>query len=262
MRFSMISLGALALAAAAPAHAQVATDPPKALTVTGNVTAVTDYRFRGLTQTNEDPALQATLNLNHESGFYVGTFLSTIDGGSDGSTPLLTNYGAVEIDLYGGYTKTFAGGVGIDAGLLYYFYADGKSGVNTDFFEPYGSVTGTLGPVTAKAGFAYAWGGQKGLDFTTGNDDSLYLYGEASAGIPNTPITLKGHVGRTDGSLGLANLRATNDRYWDYSVTAEAAFGPFKVGASYVDTTVTDKLKYASSLGRDATLLGYVSLSF
>ena len=61
----------------------------------------------------------------------------TIDGGADGSTPALTGYGDAEIDLYGGYTHTFHG-VGVDVGLLYYFYGINRPGShpNTDFFEP------------------------------------------------------------------------------------------------------------------------------
>lgn len=272
MRFSTILLGGLALAVAAPAVAQDAasadasasspTAPPSAFTVTGGATVVTDYRFRGLTQTNEDPAVQGTVNVNHSSGFYVGTWASSIDGGCDGSTPALTCYGGAEVDLYGGFTKTF-GGLGVDVGLLYYYYPTGKDAVNTDFFEPYASLTYTIGPVAAKVGVAYAWGGQKGLNFTSGKDDDIYLYGEGSIGIPSTPVTLKGHVGYTNGSLGLVNLNGGDDSYWDWSATAEVVlFSHFKAGVSYVDTNVTDNFRFASRLGRDATVLGYVGFTF
>ncbi len=273
MRFSTILLSGLALAIATPAVAQDAepadasapapTDPPRELTVTGGATVTTDYRFRGLTQTNEDFAIQGTVNVNHSSGFYVGTWASSIDGGCDGSTPALTCYGGAEVDLYGGFTKTLSSGIGVDVGLLYYYYPGGKNRVNTDYFEPYASLTYTIGPVAAKAGLAYAWGGQDGLDFTTGHDDDIYVYGEGSVGIPTTPITLKGHVGYTSGSLGLANPSAGDDTYWDWSLTAEAVFlGHFKAGVSYVDTDVTDNFRFASRLGRDATVLGYVGVTF
>lgn len=272
MRFSTLLLGGLALAVATPVFAQDAepadasasspTSPPSAFTVTGGATVISDYRFRGLTQTDEDFAVQGTVNVNHSSGFYIGTWASSIDGGCDGSTPALTCYGGAEVDLYGGYTKTF-GGLGVDVGLLYYLYPDGRNRVNTDFFEPYASVSYTIGPVAAKAGLAYAWGGQDGLNFTTGSDDNIYVYGEGSVGIPTTPITLKGHVGYTSGSLGLANLNPADDTYWDWSLTAEAVFlGHFKAGVSYVDTNVTDNFRFASRLGRDATVLGYVGFTF
>ena len=208
MRFSHISLGALALAIATPAFAdplpatpaaggpvvtvpdstvtltdatvasgddQTAANTPaaeepappaKPFTITGGATVISDYRFRGLTQSDEKPALQVTLNLNHSSGFYIGTWASTIDGGIDGSTPALTGYGFAEVDLYGGFTRTLKSGFGFDVGLLYYVYPDNQGGLKTDFFEPYASINYTIGPINAKLGGAYAWGNQDGLDFT------------------------------------------------------------------------------------------------
>ena len=292
MRFSILSLSAVALGAATPAMAQDAspatgqdmpatptpgrdpssatvadtTETAPAIKVTGGATLISDYRFRGLTQSDSGPAAQGTLNVNTKLGFYVGTFVSTIDG--SGKTPLLAGYGDAEIDLYGGFTKTLPNGLGVDVGLLYYYYASARSGLNTDFFEPYASLTYTIGPVAAKAGAAYAWGGQSGLDFTGGKDDNLYVFGEGSVGIPSTPVTLKGHVGRTRGSLGLANLNPDNHGYWDWSGTAEAVGGPLKVGVSYVDTTITSRYvpefrgKFNQHLGRGWTVLGYVGVSF
>lgn len=271
MRFSMISLGALLLAATAtPAFAQdaapnapaPATDaplPPKDFTVTGAVTLVSDYRFRGLTQTDGTAAVQGTLNLNSKAGFYVGVWASTIDG--DGTTPLLAGYGDAEVDLYGGYTKTF-GGTTVDAGVLYYYYPSAVRGLNTDFFEPYASVAYTIGPVTPKLGVKYAWGGQDGLNFTASNDDNIYGFGELAVGIPKLPVTVTAHVGYTDGSLGLANRIASDETYWDWSLTAEAVSGPFKAGVSYVDTDVDNTGHYATRLGRGAKVLGYLSVFF
>jgi uncharacterized protein (TIGR02001 family) len=286
MRFSTITIGALLLAASAtPAFAQdvpttttpdakdapaaAPAAPEKPFKITGGVTLISDYRFRGLTQTNGEGAVQGTININSSAGFYIGTWASTIDG--SGKTPLLTGYGDAEVDLYGGYTKTF-NGLTVDAGLLYYYYPSHNKSVtpNTDFFEPYASVSYTLGPVSTKVGGNYAWGGQKGLDFTANNsDDNIYVYGEASVAVPKTPITLKGHVGYTDGSLGLANLNGNDRNYLDWSATAEAVGGPFKVGVTWVDTDIsTSKVGglyrhgYASRFGRGSSVLAYVGVNF
>ncbi len=253
MRFSILSLGVPALFAASPAFAQD-TAPPPPVAVSGSATVVTDYRFRGITQSDEHVAVQGTLNATSTSGFYVGTFASTID--DDVSLP---GYGDAEIDLYAGYSKTFFSGIGVDAGLLYYLYPDGADGVNTDFFEPYASVSYTIGPINAKVGGNYAWGGQSGLPF---EEDSLYLYGEASVGIPTTPVTLKAHVGRSDGSLGLVNPDATDDDYWDWSVGATASGGPLTVGISYIDTDISNAGGFAQHADRGATVLGSLSVGF
>lgn len=283
MRISTTTLGVLLLAATAtPAFAQdvpttttpdakdapaaAPTGPEKPFKITGGITAISDYRFRGLTQTNGDGAIQGTINVNSAVGFYVGTWASTIDG--SGKTPLLAGYGDAEVDLYGGYTKTFSG-VTVDGGLLYYYYPSAIKGLNTDFFEPYASASYTIGPVSAKVGGNYAWGGQKGLDFTSGKDDNIYVYGEGSVAVPKTPLTLKGHVGYTDGSLGLANLNPTDKNYWDWSGTVEAVGGPFKVGVTYIDTDITAQNRgglyrkgYSQAFGRGATVLAYVGFSF
>lgn len=270
MRFTPLFASILLAATATPALAQDATDPPPAFKLTGGTTLITDYRFRGVTQTGGEPALQTTINLNSRTGFYVGTWMSMIDG--SGGTPALRGYGDAEVDLYGGFTRTF-GGVGVDAGLLYYYYPGGLKGQNTDFLEPYASATYTIGPVAAKVGAAYAWDGERGLtgfDARSDDDSNLYLYGEASLGIPTTPVTLKGHFGHSKGSLGSLNPAGSrDDTYSDWSVTAEAVGGPLKVGVSYVDTDITNarvagftRNGFARQLGRGSTVLGYIGTSF
>lgn len=273
MRFSTISLGALALATAAPAMAQdttAAADAPaetKAVTITGNFGVVSDYRFRGLSQSHEHVAAQATVNVNHESGLYVGTWGSTID--DDYSLP---GYGNYEVDLYAGYTKTLKNGVGFDVGMLYYLYPTAPKVNDTDFFEPYASVNYTVGPANIKVGGNYAWKGQSGL----GDDDNLYLYSNVAVTIPNLPIPVKllGHVGRSDGALGGFNLSATDDNYLDWSLGAETSFKGFTIGISYVDTDITRTQvilptnppqnlgKFNNLVGGDSTVLGYITFGF
>jgi uncharacterized protein (TIGR02001 family) len=250
MRFSMITLGGLLLAAATPAMAQDEAEPAPAVTVTGSVTGVTDYRFRGLTQSAEDPAFQAGVNVNHESGFYVGLWGSTID-----DTTSLPGYGNVEIDAFVGYTKTFESGFGVDGGLLYYIYPDGASGVKTDWFEPYASIMYTAGPVTAKVGANYSWGGQAGL---AGND-SLYLRGDLTVAVPGTPISLLGHVGLSDGQLAVLS---PDGNYVDYMLGVEVAKDFVKGGVQFVNTDITKVGGLKDAIGADATFLGYITLSF
>ena len=250
MRTSIITLAGLMLAAATPALAQEETEPAPAVTVTTGVTGTTDYRFRGLTQTDGKAAFQATVNVNHESGFYVGTWVSTID-----DKVSLPGYGDAEYDIYGGFTKTLDSGVGFDVGLLYYYYPGGAKGLATDFFEPYASATYSVGPVTAKVGANYAWSGQSGL----ADEDSLYLRGDLTFTIPNTPVSILGHIGHTDGQLGVL---APDRKYTDWSLGAEVAHKFVKLGIQYVDTDITNNGGYADAIGADPTVLGYLTLTF
>lgn len=207
---------------AVPAFADEETDPPSEFTITGNVTAVTDYRFRGLSLSAGDAAIQGTINVNHASGFYVGGWASSLE-----DTPV---YGSVELDLYGGWTGEVAKGLTADVGLLYYVYPNGNVG-DANVFEPYASLSTTLGPVSAKLGMNYAW-----KQDSLGGDDNLYVYTDLGAGIPDTPVSLSAHVGYTSGALSpkLLTLQST-DGGFDYSVGASYAITKgLSVGVSYV----------------------------
>ncbi len=212
-------LAATALTAA-PAVAQ--TDPPSDLTVSGNVVLVTDYRFRGLSLSAGDIAVQGAINVNHSSGFYVGTWASSLED--------TAVYGHTEVDLYAGWTGEVASGLTADVGLLYYVYPNGKVG-DANVFEPYASLSTTLGPVSAKAGVNYAWD-QDSL----GGDDNLYVYTDLGVGIPDTPVSLSAHLGYTDGALSPGLLTGNGDETgFDYSVGATyAVTDKLSVGAQYV----------------------------
>ncbi len=244
--------------AAVPAFADE-TDAPSDITVTGNVTLVTDYRFRGLSQSSGDPAIQGSININHSSGLYVGVWSSSTDFGVVGPAADAV-YGNQELDIYGGWTGAIASGVTADVGLLYYAYPSGNVG-KAEFFEPYASLSTTMGPVTAKVGMNYAWK-QAALDFNGGgNDDSLYVYGELSAGIPNTPVSVSAHIGYADGALSpkfATGATATYDGGFDYSVGATfAATKNLSFGVSYVAVDGNSINGYS-----DDTVVGTVKLSF
>lgn len=194
-------------------------EPSSSVTVSGNVTLVSDYRFRGVSLSGGDPALQGGVTVTHDSGFYVGTWASSID---DGGTDF---YGDVEVDLFGGWSGDVSEGVGLDVGLLYYAYPSNAAGVDAEYFEPYVTVTGTLGPVTAKVGANYAW------DQGALADDSLYLRTDLSAGIPNSPLSLNAHLGYTDGAFSFD----PDGESFDWSVGATATvLGSLTLGVSYV----------------------------
>ncbi|RZV34964.1 MAG: hypothetical protein EX262_03315 [Sphingomonadaceae bacterium] len=191
------------------------------LKLSGNVALVSDYRFRGVSFSDGDIALQGGIDLGHPSGLYAGTWASTISGGSD--------FGELELDVYAGWSGDVSDGVTLDVGLLYYIYPTGDApGVDTDYFEPYASIGTTLGPVGATVGVAYAW-----EQDSLGGGDNLYLYTDFELGIPQTPITLTAHLGYTDGVFATALDGDSFD--WGIGVSY-AITGNLSLGLNYVDT--------------------------
>ncbi len=147
------SMLVMVLALAGSAFAQTAAPAPD-YTLSYNVGATTDYRYRGISQTGKKPAINGGIDYAHSSGFYLGTWASTITWIKDsGPVPPGSMKGPVEIDVYGGYKGTLAEGLGYDLGGLYYWYAGNNMKKTAGFvspntFELYGALT--FGIVTAK----------------------------------------------------------------------------------------------------------------
>jgi uncharacterized protein (TIGR02001 family) len=243
MRTSFGPLVALIFAVTAtPAFADE-TDPPPSITVSGGVTLVSDYRFRGISQTDKRFAVQGTFTVASKTGLYATVWGSSIDD-------YVFNGADQEIDLSVGYKKTF-GAAAVDVGVLYYYYP-GSGGITSDFFEPYGSVTYSIGPVSAKASAAYA-PKQSALRVVTGvteKKDNLYVAGDLSGGIPNTPITLSAHIGHNFGPSYLS----IGKEYTDYSFGASVTRKNLTFGVQYVDTDDN----FITPSGRNASKGGLV----
>lgn len=243
MRTSFGPLVALIFAVTAtPAFADE-TDPPPSITVSGSATIVSDYRFRGISQTDKRFAVQGSVTLTSKTGLYATVWGSSIDD-------YVFNGADAEIDLSAGYRKSF-GGATVDVGVLYYYYP-GSGGITSDFFEPYGSVTYSIGPVSAKASVAYA-PKQAALRVITGvteKRDNLYIAGDLSSGIPGTPISLSAHVGHNFGPSYLSIGR----EYTDYSIGANYTRKNLTFGIQYVDTDDN----FITPSGRNASKGGLV----
>src|SRR3954454_14770233 len=136
--------GALA-AAVAPTTALAADSPPEK-TLTGNVGLYSQYIFRGLTQTNRDPAIQGGFDYAHKSGLYAGTWAWNISWLQDSNA--YSRGGSLEWDFYGGWKPTW-NDFTCDIGTLYYWYPGDAtptpfgavaSNPKADTWEVYGGV--------------------------------------------------------------------------------------------------------------------------
>jgi uncharacterized protein (TIGR02001 family) len=112
-----LSLPVLAQQGAAPAAES------SAHTLTSNIALVSDYRFRGISQTYGRPAVQGGFDYAHASGLYAGTWASNVySTAGNGIGTSYTNGAGLELDLYGGYKFEPVPGLTLDLGGLYYYY--------------------------------------------------------------------------------------------------------------------------------------------
>ena len=240
MRVSRIAASALALAAAPAAAIPL---PGTGLELGGEAVLMSDYRFRGISRSDEDPALQGTLTIWHHSGLYAGARGTTLNGLDTFRLrdPAFQDLGDVEVDFYAGYGTEVGPGLTLDGGLMYYAFVGGEG--ETDYFEPYASLSYLLGPVEATVGAKYAWD-----QAAIGNEDMLYTFGQVDAGIPFTPLRLRAEAGRQDwGVYG---------SYWNWSFGGRYALGPAELGLRYVDTDLP------SVAGQDAGVVASVGFRF
>jgi uncharacterized protein (TIGR02001 family) len=209
-------------------------------TLSYNVGVVTDYRYRGISQSRLRPALQGGADFAHKSGLYIGTWASTIHWIKDSG-----GKGNIEWDIYGGYKGT-AGPVGYDVGVLRYQYPDNQLNPSANTTELY--AAGTVGPATLKYSRSitnlFGFADSKGSGYL--DLSATFDLGSGYSVVP--------HVGHQ------TVRHNTGFSYTDYSVTLGKDFGNgVSVSAAAVGTDV-DHVHYLSPegkrLGRTGLVLG------
>ncbi len=186
------------LAVSSPSFAEGESD----WSFSGNVAITNDYVFRGFTQTNEDFAIQGGLDLEHSSGFYVGTWASNLeflDGNGNNST-------SFEIDFYGGYAGDFGNSpISYDIGAIYYMYPGDPANSDYAYWEFYLAIAADLGFASIGTGLTYS------PDFFGGTGDMLHI-----------PLDLEVPIPIGDGPFGISfsgqlgyNELLDNGQTWD-----------------------------------------------
>lgn len=235
MRNKTLLAFAAAVATAAPAvsYADVAF----------NVGAVTDYRYRGISQSRAKPALQGGVDYTN-GPFYLGAWASTIKWikdipGADGS---------VEIDLYGGYKGEITKALTYDVGVLTYQYPSNNLSPSANTTEIYGALT--YGPATLKYSHSVT-------DTFANTDSKNSYYLDLSAGFDlGGGLTLTPHI-------GYQKIKGPNSdlgSYTDYALTLSKDFSGLVVSGALVGTDA-DKTFYVSpvngkELGKTTLVLG------
>jgi len=203
------SVAALMMGAATVGHAEEAEGP---LSVTGLVSLTSDYTFRGVSQTDENPAIQGGLTLGHESGLFVGTWASSVDfDDADGAS--------TEIDLIVGFSNE-VGAMTYTVQALYYVYPDASEFEYEEFNVGLSFDTGTQFTPTVNVWYA---------PDLPGNLSSFYLTAGGSFAVTDT-VRVFGNVGRTW-------LEGPGDFYdWNAGIAVTALGLTWDV--RYVDTDI------------------------
>ena len=219
IRYSLLSTTIMAAlgVVSAPAIAKTTLGDAE---ISANIGVVSDYSFRGISQSNENFALQGGFDVTHESGFYAGFWGSNIDYNN-------TQGGSIETDLYAGYSGT-VGKLAYDVGVLGYYYPGADSSLNYDYYE--GSLA-------------------VGYDFdvasvSTSVNVSPNYFGDSGtasyfAGAVDVPVTealsLSAHAGR---QYIERNARYGTPDYTDWSLGANYDWQDYSFGVQYVDTNM------------------------
>lgn len=207
----------------------LASPAPVVAEVTAQVTATSDYVWRGITQTLGGPALQAGVDYEHASGAYAGLWASNVDyfdESDPASNPADDDEARWELDYVAGIGHEFKAGWSVDIGVLYYTYP----GARRDLLESSGE---------GYAGLAYGI-----VDVKVWHDlDVDAWYTEANLNVElGSKLTGGLHVGRSD---------LPGDDYSDFAVSLTADLAPFEVALTYTNSTLDDNACAAMAGYRD-----------
>jgi uncharacterized protein (TIGR02001 family) len=255
MKTKILALSAISAACVMMMSTAMAADEPAVAAdpgpVTANVTLGSEYRYRGIAQSNSKPTIQGGFDYAHESGFYVGNWNSNISWLSDAAPG---SSAPIEMDFYGGYKKEIAEGLTLDGGILQYYYPTSNypsALTNPNTTELY--VAATYSFATLKYSYAvsdlFGFAGSKG----SGYIDLALNYDTGVEG-----IVLNGHVGYQK-VAGSANPNASYTD-WKIGLTKDLGHG-MNVAVAYIGTNA-DGTVYVSPTGQNLGRgTGFISLT-
>ncbi|MDT6960551.1 TorF family putative porin [Cupriavidus sp. SZY C1] len=226
-----------AFAQQAPADAADAAAPASPHSFTANVSVVSDYRYRGISQTNLRPAVQGGFDYAHASGFYLGNWNSSISwlGDADASVSA-----PVEMDFYGGFRNAVRLGgqdISYDVGVLEYYYPGGYTATRPYTTEIYAGVG--WGPLSLKYSHALT-----NLFGFADSRNSYYVDLTANVPLNVWGLTLNAHVGYQ----GVRHFGDASYTDWKIGVTKDLGNG-FALAVAYLDTNAS-RTAYTNTRGR------------
>ena len=233
--------------------------PASAHTVTSNVSLVSNYLYRGISQTNAKPAIQGGFDYAHSSGFYAGVWGSSVSWLTDaGAGSQVASSSQVELDTYFGFKNSISGDITYDVGFLRYNYPakypatmNNATGTTPWAKADTDEIYGAMGYKWFTLKYSHSLGDTFALPNARGTN---YIDLSASYPIADTGITLGAHYGkqtykgRTADALKAANSDPT---YSDYKLSVSKDFSGFVLGLAYSSTNAKDN-QYYSYVGNNA----------
>lgn len=186
--------------------------------ISGELGLVSDYRYRGLSLSESEPALQASLVLEDKSGFHADLWASSIRNQRSGPS--------AEIDLAAGYEAGLGGGVTLDLALIYYLYPADADG---NYVEGLASLSLSRGPGTATLGMALVPPQRATRDQDDRAHGNVYAFGEIAYELADPPVTLTVRAGYERGYFD----EVRGGGKWDWQVGAEIVSGMVRLGIEY-----------------------------
>ena len=204
--------------AMAPSYAVAQDNLPFPGAISGNIALTSEYTFRGIAQSNENPAIQGGVDYSHDSGFYLGAWGSNVNF-NDGDEA------QVEVDVYGGFSGELQA-LSWDLGLIYYAYPGADSALDYDFIEVAGSLGHDFGPFAVSGSLNYS------PEYFGDSDEAYYIAGDVEVPLPSD-LSLSAHIGYQsiddEAAFGVPD-------YTDWSVGLGYNLFGFDLGLQYIDT--------------------------
>jgi uncharacterized protein (TIGR02001 family) len=237
-------------------HAVFAQD--SAHSFSANVAMTSDYVYRGISQSDEGPAIQGGFDYSHSTGWYLGAWGSSIEffenrGGATFACSPNCKEGSAEVDLYGGYGGNFSDRLSYDAGLIYYAYPGAENSLDYDFIEGYAGLSYSLKDVMFEPSLGLKVSYSPDF-FGTGTDDAVYVESSVDLSLP-AGFAFGVHLGlQTIDNAG----GAADTELWDWKVGVSKDLAGFNLDLSYYDTDVPSNTNDLA----DARIVFSVSRSF
>ncbi len=229
MRKQLISLALLALM---PLAAQAQEEDDSGFN--WNAAATSEYMFRGISQTDDHPAIQAGAGYSWSNGLYIGAWASNVDFGEDTDA---------EVDTFVGWNGDVSDTVNLDVQLVRYNYVGEPDGVDYAYNE-------LIGKATFAENYSVTLGYTN--DFLASETDSFYgaIGGSWDVG---KDINLTAGLGYTTVDEDLSS----EDGYVDYSIGVNRDFGPVNIGLGYIGTDNSGENLFGKDNAEDKFVLTF-----